>query len=185
MNDFKTKVIEKYYDMHLKQYPILNSYKDELRNMLVNIKLPDNPSCGYETFYQELDLWGCGTVPITWNIEKLLTYAPDDSDFEIHKVSELLTLIDFNSKPVREVMAELLPKGNIKHRGKYIIIAILPGFPGAIIIDGNHRVLEERSNPNHTFKCFMLGDKRVCDFLEPNSRKFIESIYYINKKVIG
>lgn len=51
MNDFKTKVIEKYYDMLLKQYPILNSYKDELRNMLVNIKLPDNPSCGYETFY--------------------------------------------------------------------------------------------------------------------------------------
>ena len=50
-----------------------------------------------------------------------------------------------------------------------------------LIIDGNHRILENLNNPFLSFKCYVLADETILDYLEPNSRKFAEFIYYLNQ----
>ena len=183
-NEFKTPILEKWFDMLLQQYPILQEKEHELRNMLKDIELPDKHPA-YEHFYNDLHLEGCGDVTVVWNIEKILSSKPKITDLEKHTVQELRTLIDFDDHNIKEVITGLLPKGRMKHRADFITLAMFPGFPKFVIIDGNHRVLENLTNPFFSFKCYMLGNENVLNYLEPNSRKFAEFIYYLNKLVLS
>lgn len=183
-SEFKTPILEKWLYMLLQQFPILQGKEYELRNILKEIELPDkHPS--YEHFYHELHLEGCGDVTVVWNIEKILASTPQITDLETHTVQELRTLVDFDNHNTKEVMNGLLPKGEKKHRVDFITLAIFPGFPQFAIIDGNHRVLENLTNPFLSFKCYKLGDATILNYLEPNSRKFAEFIYYLNKLVLS
>lgn len=181
-NEFKTPALEKLYYMLLRQYPIPDSKKNELKRRLADISLPDRHPA-YEHFYHELHIHDCGTVTIVWNIEKIIKSNPKDTALEIHNVQELTSLIDFSDHNIKEMMSGLLSKGKMKHRADFITLAVFPGFPKFTIIDGNHRVLENLVNPSFEFNCYMLGDETILDFLEPNSRKFAEFIYYLPELV--
>ena len=181
-NRFKTPILEKWFYMFLQKYPTLQKKENELKNMLKGIDLPDkHPS--YEHFYNELHLDGCGNVIVVWNIEKILKSKIQNTEFEKHTVQELKTLIDFNDYNVKEAINKLLPKGIIEHRADFITLAMFPGFPQLVIIDGNHRILENLNNPFLSFKCYVLADETILDYLEPNSRKFAEFIYYLNQLI--
>lgn len=179
-NEFKTPILEKWFTMLLQQNPIFQKKEQKLRNMLKVINLPDkHPS--YEHFFNELLLTDCGNVTVVWNIEKILASKPKDTDLEILTIQELKTLINFEDHNIKEVMSKLLPKGKIKHRADFITLAMFPGFQEYVIIDGNHRVLENLANPFSTFKCYILEGEIVLDYLEPNSRKFAEFICYLSE----
>ncbi|SDB14555.1 hypothetical protein [Eubacterium oxidoreducens] len=181
MTKFKTKELEHCYHTILNNFPKLKVYnRQKLQERLKDIELPDILSNNHESFYQELNIFNCGTINITWNIEKLLQYEPNECDFEYHTVRELKTIIDFNAPQTREVFNEIKLGLKSQNKRDYIVLAMLPGFPKFLIIDGNHRVLEKINNLDYNFKCFMLADKRVLSFLEPNSRQFIETIYWLN-----
>lgn len=183
-SEFKTPILEKWLYMSLQQYPTLQGKEYELKNILKEIELPDkHPS--YEHFYNELHLEGCGDVTVVWNIEKILTSKPRNTELETYTIQELKTLIDFNNHNIKEVMNKLLPKGRMKHRADFITLAMFPGFPQLVIIDGNHRILENLTNPFLSFKCYILADETILNYLEPNSRKFAEFIYYLNKLVLN
>ena len=71
------------------------------------------------------------------------------------------------------------------NRADFITLATFPGFPKLVVIDGNHRVLENLTNPLFTLKCYILKDKTILNYLEPNSRKFAEFIYYLNELILN
>lgn len=183
-NEFKTPILEKWFYMLLQQYPTLQEKEYELKNKLKEIELPDKHPA-YEHFYHELYLEGCGYVTVVWNIEKILTKKLQNTELETHTIQDLKALIDLNDHNIKEVMNELLPKGTMKHRADFITLAMFPGFPKLVVIDGNHRVLENLTNPFLSFKCYILTDKTILNYLEPNSRKFAEFIYYLNELVLN
>lgn len=178
-------VLNKFYKNIVTQYPNISlTDKEWLKKELSGITLPDKPSIFYETFVGELHIEGCGTVEVTWNIGKLLQYVPKQGELVIFPEKELLKLLDFESGQVKETLQEIRNGEMSKQKKDYIVLAVLPGFPSLVIIDGNHRVLEHINDMDYLFKCLIIDDKRVLDYLEPNSRKFIEIIYKLNE-IIG
>lgn len=182
-NEFKTPIFEKWFNMLLWQYPILQEKEQELKNMLKEIELPDKHP-PYEHFYSELHLGDCGDVTVVWNIEKILADKSKITKFETYTVQKLMSLVDFNNHYTKEVMMGLLLKEKVKHRAEFITLAMFPGFPQFVIIDGNHRVLENLANPSFPFKCYTLEGEAILDYLEPNSRKFAEFVFYLEKFVL-
>ncbi len=185
MTEFKSQEMQQFYYTVTNNFPGMTTVnKKQLKNMLESIELPESPQKNYETFFHDLNINGCGTIKITWNIEKLLQYEPTDQDYKYYTVRELLSLIDFDAYQTREVLSEIKLGLKSQQKKDYIVLGMLPGFPRFSIVDGNHRVLEKLNDLDYTFKCFMLADDRVLDFLEPNSKQFIQTIYWINSIII-
>lgn len=182
MVTFKNKATERFYFQALNMIPGMQRSENriKLENMLPDITLPDIPLINKEFYEQSLEIFDCGFITITWNVDKLLSYTPTQMDFEMHSVRQLLMLMDYNSQQVKDVEWDISHGILSKHKKDYIVIAILPGFRDPVIIDGNHRVLERKRELDYQFKCFFLADERVLDFLEPNSRRLIEAIYFID-----
>lgn len=174
---FKTPLLEKLYFTLLESYPVLSNYKNPLYKKLKDIELPDKPPVG-QYFYHKLFFYNCGTIPITWNIDKIINDNPDKFVCNYYEIQKLIKIIDLNSAETQELISTLLPKGIVHHTSDIVILASFPGFPYITIIDGNHRVLENRNNLSLKLKCYELYDDIILDYLEPNSRKLAEFIYY-------
>ena len=180
---FKTPSLKNWADLYLSNNLNLYSKKDELYALLSDIELPD-PHPNYEHYYQYINLFDGSSITIVWNIDKILSESSIIPK-EKHSVYELSSLIDLSDIAVKNELKRLKPKGYIKHKSDLIVLALFPTVSDFTIIDGNHKVLENIDNPHYVFDCCILGDDIMLKYLEPNSRKFAEVIYYLQTLLLS
>lgn len=67
------------------------------------------------------------------------------------------------------------------HRNSFVTIAHIPAMNDDILIDGNHRVMETvRRGRDDDLPIVYLADERMLEFLYPESRKFVEGLFFIS-----
>lgn len=176
-NLFNTKSIFFLYDLLLRKYPMHKKIFSTVKHDLQSINLPDIKPVTGEIFEQYIYLSTLissnNAIIITWDIEKILNSIDKLSEPFLCSVSCLLELYN-NTIPQIQLLDD-----NYNHRGNYIILANTPLTKYPTIIDGNHRVLENRNNTQLSLECVLLNETETLEYLLPNLRRLFEILFYL------
>lgn len=175
-NSFNTKSIYFLYDFLLKKYPLHNDLLNTVKYDLQSISLPDEKPITGEIFEQYIYLSNPvnkdRTITITWDIDKILNSINKLATPFFCSIPCLLQL--YNNVPLIH-----LSDNSYEHRGKYIILANTPLTEFPTIIDGNHRILENKNNTSLSLECILLNGLEILEYTFPNSRKLFEILFYL------
>ena len=178
---FETPSVERFCYWLIARFPQLNPFQKEIFQHFSKVYFPDIPIPCHECFGHFLEFDGLPKeIYIIWDIEKLISYRPSFDMFGYALTSQLLPLQRKNVGADRTLYNFNAISLSHSHRSPFLTIVHIPAMNDDILIDGNHRVMEAvKRGRNDAFPIVYLTDERMLEFLYPESRKFIEGMFFI------
>lgn len=176
--NFKTPALENFTEYLKQNFPnsiaAINSITPQLSTL-------DFSNCLSleETYVQSIDLISNDTIFFTWNIDSLIHHIDNHSIptdfFPILNLinAPALNLNTYTFNDVMRTVSQNITKTFI-YKTDYIIIAAIPFFGGAAVVDGNHRLAHAILSNKTSVKCCFLPEDISYQFLQKECRRFID-----------